>query len=262
MFFRLSTTDAPPQSSPHPAPLSHPSTQKSAITFAGAAKMFLKLRRLANRASEDNNNEHSCCMLDSPATTDVPSAPSSSQPTHFHSTPPSPPTPAPCQSSYINSPASPTAPAAILATPSSSSSSSSSSPRSPKHKPHHIQYSSGEIPLSHPGIAENACKRREPIERTDTYICTGGVNLPVLLRTTRTDLMDTVSILGANALVQEQWKCTIYGPRSRNKLEYKVQIHYKARATRSTLMDPHQPVAMDSTNSIPGLMTVLRRNDY
>ncbi|KAF8348657.1 hypothetical protein F5887DRAFT_844584, partial [Amanita rubescens] len=136
----------------------------------------------------------------------------------------------------------------------------SSPTRSPKRK-HHAEFSSGQIPLSHPGIAEHACPRRESIERLDTYHCTDGVNVPVLLRSTRTELIDIASILGANALVEEQWRCTIYGPRGRNKLMYKIQIHYKAQATRSTLADPHQPVALDQTRSIPGLMTVVRRNE-
>jgi len=73
--------------------------------------------------------------------------------------------------------------------------------------------------------------------------------------------MDTVSILGANALVDEQWKCTICGLKNRNKATYKVEIRYKAHGTRSTITDPHQPVALDQTHNIPGLMTVLRRND-
>ncbi|KAF8708906.1 hypothetical protein AX14_013531 [Amanita brunnescens Koide BX004] len=141
----------------------------------------------------------------------------------------------------------------------STSAAHSSHPRSTFPKQKVLQSSSGQTPLSHPGLAEHACHRREPIKRIDTYHCAGAVNVPDLLRTTRFELLDFASMLGANALVEEQWTCTILGSRSRNKRAYKAQIRYEAQATRSTWPDPHWPVALNQARSIPGLMTVLRR---
>ncbi|KAF8676753.1 hypothetical protein AX14_004824 [Amanita brunnescens Koide BX004] len=254
MFFRFTTADSPPQS---PPTTSAHASLKSGLTFGGVAKTFLKFRRLENPESAEARDERES-QCSPPPLADLPSVPPAVQTALNLPTPPSSPQHTRTSSEGSGS-ASPTSPLSPLASPASFF--SSSPPRSPQQKRHHSESSSGQIPLSHPGIAEHACQRRESIERIDTYHCAGGVNVPVLLRTTRSDLMDIVSILGANALVEEQWKCTICGPRGRTKLTYKVQIRYKAQATRSTLADPHQPVALDQTRGIPGLMTVLRRND-
>ncbi|PFH49562.1 hypothetical protein AMATHDRAFT_147417 [Amanita thiersii Skay4041] len=139
---------------------------------------------------------------------------------------------------------------------------SPSSPRSPRFKSHHMESSSGEAPLSHPGIAQASCEHRVPLKRLDVYMCQGGVNVATLLRATRGDLVEEAVERGLSALVDEQWTCIISGPRSRSKPPtYRVQIVYKANATRSKLQDPLKPVAMERTQNVPGLMTILRRND-
>ncbi|KAK2461277.1 hypothetical protein APHAL10511_006804 [Amanita phalloides] len=228
MFLRLSTTDARPSSSSSPP-----------LPMTGFSKLFLKIRRLAYTQPQGDSSPPCHPLTPIQAVRSPLSTPTRAR----HSSE---------DTTYLSPPSSPVA--------SRISPSSSTSSRSSRQKSHHIKSSSGENPVSHPFIAEHACERREFIERTDTYHCTGGVNVPALLRTTRTDLIDIASVLGANALVDEQWHCTICGP-SRNKLTYKVRIHYKARATRSTHPDPHRPVALDQTQSIPGLMTVIRLND-
>jgi len=73
--------------------------------------------------------------------------------------------------------------------------------------------------------------------------------------------METAELAGANVLIDEQWKCTICGPKHRPNGTFKVQIHYTAKATRSDKPDPHKPVALDQVKGIPGLMTILSRND-
>ena len=231
MFFRLTTADSLPQPS-RPMPSVHSPDHKGGLTFA---KICLKLKRHGTSESTETRDERtSQCSLPpldgSPQT--LPTPPPSPQQTR-------------ASSEGTTSSSSPQSPVTSAA-----SSPHSSPTRSPKQKHHYAESSSGQIPLSHPGIAEHACPRRESIERLDTYHCTGGVNVPVLLRTTRTDLIDIASILGANALVEEQcvyptffrrsngaflgpflliqssrrWRCTIYGPRGRNKLMYKIQV--------------------------------------
>jgi hypothetical protein len=128
------------------------------------------------------------------------------------------------------------------------------------NKPNHVVSSSGE-PVSHPGVKEGACERKVPMEVVDNFVCVGGVNLPTLLRATRTTLHDQASLMGATALVDEQWTSTICTPKNRSTGTYKVQIHYTASATRSTVHDPLHPVAVDKAKGVPGLMTILRRND-
>ncbi|KAM6503456.1 hypothetical protein JOM56_000399 [Amanita muscaria] len=260
------------------------------LTFSTVAKLFLKLRRYSiPEPSEDSSSDEvsPSSQAPPPSSSTVPSTiPSSTPPVHNPSnttnTPPAPTastnttpstpkqkraskrfsqgTPMSHSKSYTpGSPSSPSSPSPLHYR-SSSEPASPTSPLSPtKQKAQRTETTSGKEPLTHPGLAETACERREPVERTDTYLCAGGVSALILLRMTRAELMDTASLLGANVLVEEQWRCTIYGPKS--KATYKVQIHYRAYGTRSTIPDPHQPVAVDQTHSIPGLMTILRRND-
>ncbi|KAF9010023.1 hypothetical protein BDQ17DRAFT_1235029 [Cyathus striatus] len=128
------------------------------------------------------------------------------------------------------------------------------------NKPNHIVSSSGE-PLSHPDLKEGACERKVPMEVVDNFFCVGGVNVATLLRATRNTLLEQADLMGANALVDEQWTTTVCTPKNRSSGTYKVQIHYTASATRSTERDPHRPVAVDQAKGVPGLMTILRRND-
>ncbi|KAJ6588972.1 hypothetical protein B0H19DRAFT_1102323 [Mycena capillaripes] len=127
-------------------------------------------------------------------------------------------------------------------------------------KPWHIQSSSGEGPQSHPGVLEAVTgTEREPLQQTDIFICDGAVNVAQLLRATRNALLDEAQVMGANALVDEQWNCTICGPKHRPNGTFKVQISYTASATRSDRPDPHRPIALDKVKGVPGLMTILNR---
>ncbi|KAF8637921.1 hypothetical protein AX17_002542 [Amanita inopinata Kibby_2008] len=275
MFFRLSTVDTASPSHRQP----HNPHHRMPLTLAGVSKIFLRLRRHSTPEPAETSVEPPSSSTSTPSI-----HPTDTVPPCTSSTPaPSPPsTPIRVQRHHPRTPSSPTS--AIFSI-------SPSSPKSPKCKIPQVESTSGGNPLSHPGLAENACLRREPIEQTDTYMCAGGVNVTTLLRATRGDLLDTASYLGANALIDEQWKCSIFGPKNRTKPTYKVQvssapqspppalvaarpfpithitipsyaqINYKANATRSTQPDPLKPVALDQVQGVPGLMTILRRND-
>ena len=207
MFFRLTDADVPPPQSPPPTSSAHAShNHKSGLTFAGVVKIVLKIKRLGNpESAEARDARKSQCSM--PPSPDSPSIPPTGLTAQAVPSVPSSPQCARTSSEGTGtaSSASPSSPLASHA-----SFSSSSPPRSPKQKRHHLESSSGQIPLSHPGLAEHACQRRESIERIDTYHCAGGVNVPVLLRSTRSELMDIASILGANALVEEEY---VSGPR-------------------------------------------------
>ncbi|KAK0237632.1 hypothetical protein EDD85DRAFT_831072 [Armillaria nabsnona] len=126
---------------------------------------------------------------------------------------------------------------------------------------HCIESSSGDAPQSHFGVEEGMeCQKREPMEVTDTFICLGAVNVKLLLRASRGVLFETAEHIGGNVLVDERWTCTIREPKNRNGT-FKVQIRYSASAARSTHPDPHRPVSLDCARSIPGLMTIVKRND-
>ncbi|EDR08177.1 uncharacterized protein LACBIDRAFT_294324 [Laccaria bicolor S238N-H82] len=129
---------------------------------------------------------------------------------------------------------------------------------SAKVKPHHLISSSGE-PCTHPGLLEGASEERVDVEFIDHYECAGGVNVGILLRATRSSLVERVEDLGANALVEEQWECTICGPK--NGI-FRVQVRYIACAANSTRPDPHKPVGIDQAKGVPGLMTILKRNEF
>ncbi|KAF8889648.1 hypothetical protein BD779DRAFT_1611012 [Infundibulicybe gibba] len=126
-------------------------------------------------------------------------------------------------------------------------------------KPHHIESLSGPAPQSHPGVAEAASPKRASLTITDVFVCVGGVNIATLLRASRGSLIEQAEAMGANALVDELWKCTISSPKQRSNGTFRVQIRYTAQATRSTAPDPHKPVALSSARGVPGLMTILRR---
>ncbi|KAF7360390.1 hypothetical protein MVEN_00768800 [Mycena venus] len=127
-------------------------------------------------------------------------------------------------------------------------------------KPWLIESSSGEEPQSHPGLLEAVTSLvREPLRHTDIFICGEAVNVAQLLRTTRNALMEAAGDMGANALLDEKWNCTIYRSKHRRNETFKVQISYTASATRSDRADPRRPVALDKVKGVPGLMTVLKR---
>ncbi|KAJ7158238.1 hypothetical protein C8R43DRAFT_882506 [Mycena crocata] len=129
-------------------------------------------------------------------------------------------------------------------------------------KPWHIQSSSGEDPQSHPGLLEAITSpKREKLQHNDTFICAGAVNVAQLLRATRNTLIEVAEFVGANALVEERWDCTIFVPKHRRPNEtFKVQVSYCASAaTVVDRVDPHKPVALDKVKGVPGLMTVVKR---
>ncbi|KAG7441146.1 uncharacterized protein BT62DRAFT_982901 [Guyanagaster necrorhizus] len=127
---------------------------------------------------------------------------------------------------------------------------------------HCIESSSGVAPQSHPGVEEGmGCQKREPMEVTDTFICLGAVNVKLLLRASRGVLLETAEHIGGNVLVDERWTCTIREPKNRPNGTFKVQIHYFASAARSSHPDPHRPVSLESAKGVPGLMTIVKRND-
>jgi len=125
-----------------------------------------------------------------------------------------------------------------------------------------LELSSGD-PKTHPNVAEGAKDQNKvPVEQTDHFVCTGGVNLITLLRITRNALMDDAKRwLGANSVVDERWECIISGPKPVHSNTYKVQIRYSASATLSSVPDCRRPVALDQAKSIPGLMFILKRNE-
>ncbi|OAX41618.1 hypothetical protein K503DRAFT_767491 [Rhizopogon vinicolor AM-OR11-026] len=67
--------------------------------------------------------------------------------------------------------------------------------------------------------------------------------------------------MGANVLVDESWECSIRVPRDRRHGSFKVLIHYYASASRSSLRDPQKPVALDQVQNVPGLMTIVDREE-
>ncbi|KAJ7269824.1 hypothetical protein C8J57DRAFT_1066117 [Mycena rebaudengoi] len=128
-----------------------------------------------------------------------------------------------------------------------------------KTKPWHIDSSSGEAPQSHPGVLEAAMSdQRKALNHKATFICSGAVNVGHLLRLSRKQLVEIAEEIGANALVDERWDCTICGPKHRPNGTFKVDISYTASAVQCRIPDPHRPVALEKAKSVPGLMTIVR----
>ncbi|KAF7315474.1 hypothetical protein MIND_00062400 [Mycena indigotica] len=134
------------------------------------------------------------------------------------------------------------------------------SDKAKNNKSWHIQSSSGPA-QSHPGVLEGASELREIVTHRDVYICNDGVNVGQLLRATRNALMEDAEFIGANALVDEQWDCTICGPRHRRSGSFKVEISYSAAATRSERADPHKPIAIDKAKGVPASQSILNTLD-
>ncbi|KAI0760238.1 hypothetical protein C8Q74DRAFT_1208509, partial [Fomes fomentarius] len=130
-----------------------------------------------------------------------------------------------------------------------------------KAKEHHIESSSGDKPLTHPSLAgENAVSAQKlPLEESQTFVCRDGVDVAKLLRAVRGVLYQKALDVGANVLVDEQWACTICGPRHRPDGTFNVNIHYSACAARSDKRDPQRPIAIEHAKDVPGLMTILTR---
>ncbi|TFK21155.1 hypothetical protein FA15DRAFT_95705 [Coprinopsis marcescibilis] len=233
---------------------------KTKLRFADVASMFIRLRRFSLRAgvrapSKDGVEEPATEEADTeePKTPTKPSVAKESSYASLGNGHSSSPT-------VISSP--PTSPIRSKARKLSGGP-YARSPKPLKAKPHHLVFSSGDEPSTHAGISEAIEQGFDPlpVEYWDTFECAGGVNLVTLLRATRSSLMEHVSQnlhIPANALVQEQWQATICGPKHGI---YRVQIRYTGAATRSSKPDPRRPVALDQAKGIPGLMTILKRNE-
>ncbi|KAJ8487872.1 hypothetical protein ONZ45_g14158 [Pleurotus djamor] len=150
----------------------------------------------------------------------------------------------------------------------SSSSEAPNSPNSPPPSPGGssrilLVSSSGDSPLNHPQYVDpnSVSLRKVAMSQKDVYTCVGGVNVDLLLRASRMDLYQQAESIGANVLVDEMWKCTISKKGTKALSPYKVIISYSASASRSAIPDPHKPVALENAKGVPGLMTIIRRND-
>lgn len=122
-----------------------------------------------------------------------------------------------------------------------------------------IVSSSGPHPITHSSLSGAASTTRVHISRDDEFICASGVDIPKLLRACRSTLLDRATAIGANVLVDEQWRASIVPPKNPADDPYKVQIRYSASAAKSDKRDPGGPVALDQAISVPGLMTILKR---
>jgi hypothetical protein len=73
-------------------------------------------------------------------------------------------------------------------------------------KTRHVCSSSGP-PQTHPSLDEDGATYtgKVPIERTDRFNCTGGVDAIKLLRGLRSNLLENAIAFGANVLVDEQY---------------------------------------------------------
>ncbi|KAI0792420.1 hypothetical protein C8Q75DRAFT_598991 [Abortiporus biennis] len=129
-------------------------------------------------------------------------------------------------------------------------------------KANNIQSSSGDEPRTHPSLAPEGVvsARKVPVVEEERFNCRDGVDVVKLLRAIRATLYEKAESIGANVLVDEQWVCTIYGPKHRNGA-FRVYIRYSANAARSDRPDPQRPVALENVRSVPGLMTVLSRDE-
>ncbi|THH32776.1 hypothetical protein EUX98_g1409 [Antrodiella citrinella] len=120
-----------------------------------------------------------------------------------------------------------------------------------------VKSTSGD-PQTHPGI-QLTCERKVPLDEEERFVCRDGVDTMKLLRAARTTLYEKAEALGANVLVDEQWSCAISGPRRDGS--YRVLIRYSACASRSSVADPQKPVGLENARCVPGLMTILSRDE-
>lgn len=107
---------------------------------------------------------------------------------------------------------------------------------------------------------DNAVERIARLVHDDEFIVdpAGGVHAPRLVALTRRELLTKAGMVGANALVDEQWTVTICKPKRRGT-KTRVNVHYTAVAARCKGADPQVPVAIQEAQGVPGLMTVLER---
>ncbi|KAL4079555.1 hypothetical protein J3A83DRAFT_4210618 [Scleroderma citrinum] len=124
-----------------------------------------------------------------------------------------------------------------------------------------LDFCSGE-PQTHPSLCgEGATARRVSLVHSDLFICKGAVDVLKLLRASRASLLEKAEYIGANVLLEESWGCTIRMPKVARQGSYRVRIRYCALASRSSRPDPQKPVALDRVHNIPGLMTIVEREE-
>jgi len=139
--------------------------------------------------------------------------------------------------------------------------STTDSKANPIDKGHHIVSTSGEGPMTHPSLVDIPPESGYKLRMEDFFVCSGGVDVPKLLRATRASLLGHAVELQGNGLIQEEWKCTICGPKNRKSGTFHVTIEYSALAIRSPIptADPGKPVASENAKNVPGLMTIVQR---
>ncbi|KAI0729824.1 hypothetical protein C8Q72DRAFT_971616 [Fomitopsis betulina] len=126
----------------------------------------------------------------------------------------------------------------------------------------HICSSSGDEPYTDARFRDQGAlsAKRVPVEREYTFVCRDGVDTVKLVRLARGLLYEETVLIGANVLVEEQWKCHVCGPRQDGRT-FKVHVHYSAVAARSERPDPQRPPLVERARGVPGLMTILDRQD-
>ncbi|KAH8106509.1 hypothetical protein DFH11DRAFT_1518148 [Phellopilus nigrolimitatus] len=131
-----------------------------------------------------------------------------------------------------------------------------------KVKAHHIDSTSGAEPVTHASLDADAdsLKKRARLDVQNVFMCADAVDVPKLLRASRASLLDRASLFQANTLVEEQWSCSICGPKHRSDGSFRVHIRYTATAARSSQRDPGQPIALETVRGVPGLMTITTRD--
>jgi len=125
-----------------------------------------------------------------------------------------------------------------------------------------LDFASGQ-PVTHISLCgeDATCKRRVPLVHGDLFLCKGAVDVCKLLRGSRASLLEKAEFLGANVLVDESWVCNIRIPKNRRDGTFRVQIRYYASASRSSRPDAQKPVALDKVHNVPGLMTIVEREE-
>ncbi|KAG2008297.1 hypothetical protein CC2G_013744 [Coprinopsis cinerea AmutBmut pab1-1] len=231
---RPAPTNPPSTTTTSPPPDAQESPRKGKLSFSDVASMFIRLRRFSLRAGVRPTPR----MTAEPASDDqlevvpVPSTPTrrshsrglsltkSRSNTHAFPTAQSPTS---GSSTVIPMSSPPTSPTRLKVRKLSGGMPyARPSPKPLKAKPHHLVSTSGERPITHPGLVplvQDASEEEESIQVVcqDYYECAGGVNVATLLRATRASIMEKVSQMpNANVLVEEQWQSTICGPKKRN----------------------------------------------
>jgi len=132
--------------------------------------------------------------------------------------------------------------------------------RATEDKAHHIRSTSGDEPQTHPSLTPDDDSPTGPhLSINEFFVCADAVDVPRLLKATRTTLHRRAMAVGGNVLLNEQWVCTICGPKHRRSGNFHVKIHYQAIASRSQTADPGIPPNLQRSKGVPGLMTIISR---